>query len=83
MIGVRWEGTPTGKIEKINGVDAYIATPEQDYPKDKVLLFLTDIFGMQLVNSQVRCPIFEFCGHSLTVLRSSWRTTSPPTASRP
>ena len=51
--GVRWEGTPEGKIEKINGVDAYVATPTQDYPKDKVLLLLTDIFGVPLVNTQV------------------------------
>ncbi|KAL1692439.1 dienelactone hydrolase [Schizophyllum commune] len=51
--GVRWEGTPEGKIEKINGVDAYVATPTQDYPKDKVLLLLTDIFGVPLVNTQL------------------------------
>ncbi|KAL1746900.1 dienelactone hydrolase [Schizophyllum fasciatum] len=51
--GVRWEGTPAGKIETINGVEAYVATPEQDYPKDKVLLLLTDIFGVPLVNNKL------------------------------
>ncbi|KAI5886226.1 alpha/beta-hydrolase [Schizophyllum commune H4-8] len=65
--GVRWEGTPTGRIEKINGVDAYIATPAQDYPTDKVLLFLTDIFGMQLVNSQLMADDFAANGFKTVI----------------
>lgn len=44
----------TGKWEKFNGVDAYVATPTVDYPKDKVLLYLTDAFGPQLKNNQVK-----------------------------
>lgn len=31
----------------------YVATPTQDYPKDKVLLYLTDVFGIELINHQV------------------------------
>jgi len=54
FLGVRHEGTPSGEFKKINGVDCYVATPEGDYAKDKVLLFLPDAFGMQLVNNQVR-----------------------------
>ncbi|KAI5895835.1 uncharacterized protein SCHCODRAFT_015595 [Schizophyllum commune H4-8] len=30
-------GDPTGKTELINGLDAYIATPEQGHPKHKLL----------------------------------------------
>ncbi|KAM6496770.1 dienelactone hydrolase endo-1,3,1,4-beta-D-glucanase [Amanita muscaria] len=51
--GVRHEGTAAGKWEKIGGVNCYVGTPEGDYAKDKVVLFLPDIFGAQLINSQL------------------------------
>jgi hypothetical protein len=44
----------SGKFEKIGGVECYIATPAGDYAKDKVVLYLADVFGPQLVNAQVR-----------------------------
>jgi hypothetical protein len=44
----------TGKFETIGGVQCYVGTPTGDFPKDKVLLFLTDAFGIELVNSKVR-----------------------------
>ncbi|KAK1234242.1 hypothetical protein PQX77_002549 [Marasmius sp. AFHP31] len=56
--GAIHEGTPKGKVEKIGGVDTYVATPSVDYPKDKVLLFLPDVFGMQLVNAQLLADSF-------------------------
>lgn len=48
-----------GKWEKIGGIDCYVGIPSGiEYPKDKVLLFLSDVFGMQLINNQVcRCII--------------------------
>ncbi|KAI0731391.1 alpha/beta-hydrolase [Earliella scabrosa] len=49
--GVRHEGTPEGKRETIGGIECYIATPNIDYPKDKVVLFFTDVFGLELNNS--------------------------------
>jgi hypothetical protein len=42
-----------GKWEKIGGIDAYVATPTVDYPKDQVILYLTDVFGAPLINAQV------------------------------
>ena len=42
-----------GKWEKIGGIDSYVATPTGDYAKDKIVLLLPDIFGPQLINSQV------------------------------
>jgi hypothetical protein len=42
--GVRHEGTPEGTWEEIGGVKSYIATPTIDYPKDKVLIYIPDIF---------------------------------------
>ncbi|EEB90892.1 hypothetical protein MPER_10842, partial [Moniliophthora perniciosa FA553] len=56
--GVVHEGTPTGKWEKIGGVDCYVATPSSDYPKDKVLLYLADVFGPQLPNAQLLADSF-------------------------
>ncbi|KZV89806.1 dienelactone hydrolase endo-1,3,1,4-beta-D-glucanase [Exidia glandulosa HHB12029] len=52
------EGNPTGTVELINGVDVYIALPEGEYPKDKAVLFLTDVFGMQLVNNKLLADAF-------------------------
>ncbi|PFH50997.1 hypothetical protein AMATHDRAFT_75197 [Amanita thiersii Skay4041] len=56
--GVRHEGTPSGKWEKIGGIDCYVATPTVDYPKNKVILYLADIFGIQLNNAQLLCDDF-------------------------
>ena len=39
-------------------MNSYVATPTIDYPKDKVVLFLTDVFGPQLVNAQLLADDF-------------------------
>ncbi|KAK0497340.1 dienelactone hydrolase endo-1,3,1,4-beta-D-glucanase [Armillaria luteobubalina] len=51
--GVTHEGTPTGKIEQIGGVECYVATPTVEYPADKVVLLLPDVFGIILPNAQL------------------------------
>ncbi|KIY48396.1 alpha/beta-hydrolase [Fistulina hepatica ATCC 64428] len=56
--GVTHEGTPQGKIEAINDVECYIATPEGEYAKDVVLLFLTDVFGIPLNNNKLLADDF-------------------------
>ncbi|KAF8626701.1 hypothetical protein AX15_004725 [Amanita polypyramis BW_CC] len=56
--GVTHQGTPTGTIEKIGGIESYIATPTVNYAKTKVVLFLSDIFGLKLPNSQLLCDDF-------------------------
>jgi hypothetical protein len=43
----------TGRIEVINGINCYVATPSCDYDQSKVLLYLTDIFGWSFVNHRV------------------------------
>ncbi|KAJ7708957.1 Alpha/Beta hydrolase protein [Mycena rosella] len=68
VTGVTHEGTPEGKIETIGGVECYIATPTVDYPKDKVLLFLTDAFGITLPNNQLLADDFA---------RNGFRTIIP------
>jgi len=66
--GVRYEGTPEGKLDKIGGVDAYIATPTVAYPKDAVILLLTDIFGYKLVNSQLLADDFARNGFKVVMI---------------
>ncbi|KAJ7086300.1 Alpha/Beta hydrolase protein [Mycena crocata] len=56
--GVKHDGTPEGKIETIGGIKCYVATPTVDYPKDKVVLFLTDAFGLSLPNNQLLADDF-------------------------
>ncbi|PPQ78496.1 hypothetical protein CVT25_011837 [Psilocybe cyanescens] len=56
--GITHEGTPKGKWEKIGGVDVYVATPSRDYPKDKAILFLTDVFGPQYINNRLLADDF-------------------------
>ncbi|KAG6832117.1 hypothetical protein H0H87_002630 [Tephrocybe sp. NHM501043] len=56
--GAIHEGTPEGKWELIGGVNSYVATPTGDYPKDKVVLFLTDVFGPQLINARLLADSF-------------------------
>ncbi|EPQ56648.1 dienelactone hydrolase endo-1,3,1,4-beta-D-glucanase [Gloeophyllum trabeum ATCC 11539] len=55
---VRHEGTPEGKIETIGGVECYVATPSGECPKNKVLLFLSDVFGLALVNNKLLADDF-------------------------
>ncbi|KAF5383661.1 hypothetical protein D9615_003789 [Tricholomella constricta] len=66
--GVTHEGTPQGKWETIGGVNSYVATPTVDYPKDKVVLFLADVFGPQLPNAQLLADDFA---------RNGFRTVIP------
>ena len=58
------EGTPKGKVEQIDGHDVYVAVPTKDYPKDKALLMLSDVFGLPLVNNKVRLA-FPTSSHSM------------------
>ncbi|KAJ7432183.1 Alpha/Beta hydrolase protein [Mycena galericulata] len=66
--GVTHEGTPEGKTEKIGGIDCYVATPTADFPKDKAVLFLTDVFGLALNNNLLLADDFA---------RNGFRTVVP------
>lgn len=72
---------PKGKWEKICGVDSYVSTPTGDYPKDKAILFLPDVFGPQLINAQVRSFYMKNLLY-LNRLSSSSLTTLLPTVSK-
>ncbi|KAJ7748792.1 Alpha/Beta hydrolase protein [Mycena maculata] len=68
FIAVTHDGTPEGKIEKIGDVECYIATPTIPYPKDKVLIFLTDIFGLALANNRLLADDFARNGFKTVVI---------------
>ncbi|KAJ3568984.1 hypothetical protein NP233_g5346 [Leucocoprinus birnbaumii] len=50
--------THEGKHQKINGVDVYVATPAVEYPKDKAILFLPDVFGIEFINNKLLADDF-------------------------
>ncbi|KAG9218647.1 hypothetical protein PLEOSDRAFT_1076398 [Pleurotus ostreatus PC15] len=66
--GVRHEGTLEGQLENIGGIECYTATPAGDFPKDKVLLFLPDAFGISLINSRLLVDDFA---------RNGFKTVAP------
>lgn len=66
--GVRHEGEPLGKLETIAGVACYIATPTVDYPKDKVVLFLPDVFGIELNNAKLLADDFAKNGFKVVAI---------------
>ncbi|KAF7966698.1 hypothetical protein HWV62_37322 [Athelia sp. TMB] len=67
FLGVRHEGTPTGTIETVAGVQCYVATPQGPYAREKAVLLLTDVFGMQLENSQLLADDFARNGFKTIV----------------
>ncbi|KAK6992954.1 dienelactone hydrolase endo-1,3,1,4-beta-D-glucanase [Favolaschia claudopus] len=66
--GVTHEGTPEGAMQTIGGIECYVATPTVDYPKDKVILMLTDVFGLPLVNNKLLTDDFA---------RNGFKTITP------
>jgi hypothetical protein len=44
----------SGTYEEINGIQTYVATPKTDFPKDKAILYITDVYGLELNNNRVR-----------------------------
>ena len=54
----------TGEVEVINGVKTYVTTPTVDYPKDKAILYLPDVFGIELINHQVCHTLSYIDAHS-------------------
>jgi dienelactone hydrolase len=59
-------------LREVGGIDSYVATPEGYYAKDRAVLLLTDVFGLDIPNSKVRTRFFEdtawsptTCAHQL------------------
>ncbi|VDB90476.1 unnamed protein product [Peniophora sp. CBMAI 1063] len=49
--GVRHEGTLEGSIEELGGIKTYVAKPQKGYAKEKAVIYLGDIFGIELPNN--------------------------------
>ncbi|KAI0685890.1 dienelactone hydrolase endo-1,3,1,4-beta-D-glucanase [Cytidiella melzeri] len=56
------EGDAQGQHTQIGGIDCYVATPSFPYPKDKVILILTDVFGIPLINNRLLADSFALHG---------------------
>ncbi|PIL25176.1 hypothetical protein GSI_13065 [Ganoderma sinense ZZ0214-1] len=65
--GVRHEGTPEGTTLTIAGIETYVATPTGEYPKDKVVLFLCDAFGLKLENNKLLADDFARNGFKVVM----------------
>lgn len=46
-------GTPVGKVEAHNGYNMYITKPEMEMNITKAVLYLTDVFGIQLTQNKL------------------------------
>ncbi|KAF7983415.1 hypothetical protein HWV62_22451 [Athelia sp. TMB] len=79
-MSVKHEGTPSGTLTKIGGVDCYVATPKGDYDKSKVILFLPDVFGLQLQNNQLLTDDFANNGFKTVLLDYLSGDPMPPDA---
>ncbi|THH32479.1 hypothetical protein EUX98_g1744 [Antrodiella citrinella] len=55
------------RIEKIGGYDCYIATPPEEYAHEKVVLFLTDVFGLKLNNNLLLADDFALNGFKVVM----------------
>ncbi|KAF9061635.1 hypothetical protein BDP27DRAFT_1234950 [Rhodocollybia butyracea] len=67
---VTHEGTPEGKWENINGTECYVGVPGE-YQKDKVLLFLCDAFGPQLL------LVDDFARHGIRTIAPDFFSNDP------
>jgi hypothetical protein len=53
-VGDHVEGTPTGNMEVINGINTYVSLPQSGhYNRKEAVLMLTDVFGLSLVNNKL------------------------------
>ncbi|KAG7099778.1 hypothetical protein E1B28_001590 [Marasmius oreades] len=59
-------GTPVGNIEKIGGVNTYVSLPRGPAkPKNEAVLYLSDIFGLALVNNRLLADQFASAGYAV------------------
>ena len=53
VTGVKHVGDPRGSVEKINGIDTYVAIPPTGTKTKGVILFYADVFGPLYVNNML------------------------------
>ncbi|KAJ8503367.1 hypothetical protein ONZ45_g10926 [Pleurotus djamor] len=52
-IGVKHDGVFEGQLTDIGGIKCYVSTPKSDFASTKAILFLSDGFGITLINNQL------------------------------
>ena len=64
--GFKHTGTPEGRVEPLGGLDTYIAEPPAGAagPHNRVLLFLSDVFGPFFINNKLLQDYFASSGTS-------------------
>ncbi|KAJ6498276.1 hypothetical protein DFH09DRAFT_1376179 [Mycena vulgaris] len=55
---VKHQGRPEGSMSEIGGIKCYIATPHGDYAQNKAVLFLPNVFGLEMSNNQLLADDF-------------------------
>ncbi|KAJ3415405.1 hypothetical protein HDV05_004999 [Chytridiales sp. JEL 0842] len=66
--GFLWEGTPTGALETIGNVEAYVARPSSAVEKEgKYVVIFTDVFGHVLPNVRLIADSFAKAGYTCVV----------------
>lgn len=60
-------GTPTGRIEKVHGLNCYIADPPSDNPKG-IVVIIPDVFGWELPNSRILADEYAKKGNFIVYL---------------
>ena len=58
--GVKHTGIPIGRIEPLGGMQTYISDPPA--ATQKVILYLSDVYGPLFLNSQLLQDYFASCG---------------------
>lgn len=48
------KGQPTGRIIDVDGTRVYVSEPSGNYSREKGLIFLANVFGLDLKNNRVR-----------------------------
>ncbi|KAL8918620.1 MAG: hypothetical protein Q9172_005336 [Xanthocarpia lactea] len=61
LSGALHEGKPTGRVDKIGGLDTYIAEPKGG-SKTKSIVFISDIFGWEFPNTRLLADEYALAG---------------------
>ena len=51
--GTLHEGTPAGRVERVHGLETYIADPPNGQQPKGIIVHIPDAFGWELVNNRI------------------------------
>ncbi|KAK9454829.1 dienelactone hydrolase [Dipodascopsis uninucleata] len=65
LTGIEHDGKPLGSISVEDGIETYFAISKE--PTTKVILYITDIFGMPFNNHKLLADRFAKCGYTTVI----------------